>query len=311
VGSAPTFDAAALDGPAQVVVSLRVTVPGSAGTATSSTVIDVRNVPPAVQIDSLSGGIAGIALVGVPVALSGSFQDVAGDTHTAAVDWGDGNVTAANVDQSLDTVADGHTYTAPGNLVVTLTVTDDDGGVGSAAASLQVFDASGAIQAVIDAIDALLETDLSPEERAALIAVREDLAGNNAGAKNGALDKLAGSELVAALRKIEMALEKLALAEALLGIDLSAQELLLALAAQSVAQGAFDRAVAAAGPTPRPGTALQLAAAETSLEQGIAAVAAGNLVDALRSFIDATARAEAIASRRSPEPWRSTGVRGL
>ena len=298
VGSAPSFSAAALDGPVQVVVTLRVTVPGSAGTAASSAVIDVRNVPPAVQIDSLGGGIAGLALVGVPVALAGSFQDVAVDTHTASVDWDDGTVEVAAVDQSADTVAAGHTYATAGNRSVTLTVTDDDDGVGTANASLQVFDASGAVQAVIDAIDVLLAMDLTPEERAALIAVRNELAGNNADARNGVLDKLAGGESVAALRKIEKALEKLVLAEALLGLDFSTQKLLLALAAQSVAQEAFDRALAAGGPTPRPGTAAQLAAAQTSLEQGIAAVQAGDLVDAVRSFIEAAARADAIARPR-------------
>jgi uncharacterized repeat protein (TIGR01451 family) len=53
------------------------------------------------------------------------------DTHTATVDWGDGTVEAAVVNQEAHTVSASHVYTAPGTYTVTVSVTDDDGGTGS------------------------------------------------------------------------------------------------------------------------------------------------------------------------------------
>ncbi|KPL15625.1 MAG: hypothetical protein AMJ93_16470 [Anaerolineae bacterium SM23_84] len=53
------------------------------------------------------------------------------DTHTATVDWGDGTVEAATVNQEAHTVSASHVYTAPGTYTVTVSVTDDDGGTGS------------------------------------------------------------------------------------------------------------------------------------------------------------------------------------
>ena len=55
----------------------------------------------------------------------------AGDTHTAVIDWGDGTVTAGIVDQAAQTVSGSHTFAAVGTYMVTITVTDNGGGVGS------------------------------------------------------------------------------------------------------------------------------------------------------------------------------------
>ncbi len=52
------------------------------------------------------------------------------DTHTAVVDWGDGNLTEATVDQDDRTAGASHVYDDNGTYIARLIVTDDDGGSG-------------------------------------------------------------------------------------------------------------------------------------------------------------------------------------
>jgi PKD repeat protein len=53
------------------------------------------------------------------------------DTHTATINWGDGTVEAGTVNQGAGTVSGSHVYTQAGTYMVTVTVTDDDGGSNS------------------------------------------------------------------------------------------------------------------------------------------------------------------------------------
>lgn len=128
-GATPTFSAAGLDGPGTLPVSLRVTDQGGmAGTDTAA--VDVMNVPPVV-----SAGPDQLVYEDVIVSLAPATFTDAGtlDTHTATIDWGDGTVEPGAVVESggAGTVAGSHTYLTAGTYDVTVSVTDDDGGLGT------------------------------------------------------------------------------------------------------------------------------------------------------------------------------------
>jgi uncharacterized repeat protein (TIGR01451 family) len=81
--------------------------------------IVVDNVAPMVN-----AGTDGAAQTGAPFAFKGSFTDPGWlDTHTILWDFGDGS-------QASSTLAPNHTFTEAGTYIVTLSVTDGDGGVG-------------------------------------------------------------------------------------------------------------------------------------------------------------------------------------
>jgi PKD repeat protein len=61
------------------------------------------------------------------------------DTHTAVIDWGDGNVTSGSVDQAAGSVSGSHSYQAAGVYTVIVTVTDNDGNAGSDSLTVTVL----------------------------------------------------------------------------------------------------------------------------------------------------------------------------
>lgn len=117
------------------------------GMSTSSTVhVEVANGDPTVQVAGRGTVAEGVAS-GIDVTWTDPGQN---DSHQVVVDWGDGTVTSAD-HPSLDIVgggrdlADGsrrlgaqHTYADGGTYTVAVTVTDDDGGSGTASTTLEV-----------------------------------------------------------------------------------------------------------------------------------------------------------------------------
>lgn len=115
-------------------VSLAVADANGAG-AGAQTDVTVVNVRPTVTITSPAAAATVDANAGV--SLAATFTDPGvNDTHTCAIDWGDGTTTTPAV--GTGTCGQAHTYTAPGAYTITVSVTDDDGGVGTKSVGIVV-----------------------------------------------------------------------------------------------------------------------------------------------------------------------------
>lgn len=98
--------------------------------------LTVANVAPSVAVTAPANG----ALVtrGTTVPVTASFTDPgASDTHTCSVDFGDGTVAPGTIADG--TCSTSHAYTALGAHDVVVTVTDDDGGVGTATVRVVIY----------------------------------------------------------------------------------------------------------------------------------------------------------------------------
>ncbi len=97
-------------------------------------VIDVSNSDPVVTLENFEETTADS--FGTPRA---TFTDQGSqDTHTAEIDWGDGATSTLAIDNSDNSIGGNHVYSYPGSYVVTLSVVDDDGGIGIATTSLLI-----------------------------------------------------------------------------------------------------------------------------------------------------------------------------
>ncbi len=133
-----------LEGPATYIVALRVqdddypfstAQGGEIGQHIDTLRVTVRNVPPLVE----AGSYNGVEIA--PVDLTGSATDVAWDILT--YDWDVDN--DGVFDRSGQTIA--HTWPVAGNYVVTLRVTDDDGGIGFDTAPVTIGNADPTAEA--------------------------------------------------------------------------------------------------------------------------------------------------------------------
>ena len=160
-GSQPTFSAATLDGPSVITVSLLVS-DNWEGSDTSNTTVTVNNVAPTASIDSIEQPNPHFILPHHLLTFNGSFTDPGWlDTHTATWDFDDGTVVAGTLTEeneqpdSTGTSTADHAYSEPGDYMVTLIVTDDDGGIGTDTSTVTIKSAEEAIPVMDDYIQDL------------------------------------------------------------------------------------------------------------------------------------------------------------
>lgn len=112
--------------------TVTLTVSDGEFTAQATTTAQIANVAPVV---SAVGGAS--LLAGESYAAGGSFTDPGADSWTATVDYGDGSGVRP-LALSGKTFSLSHTYAVGGSFTVTVTVRDDDGGVGTSRATVAV-----------------------------------------------------------------------------------------------------------------------------------------------------------------------------
>jgi predicted extracellular nuclease len=143
-GQSVSFSAAGLDGPSSYTIKVRVTDGGGLSAVDTATV-NVQNVAPTVTLSAPAGHLS----CGPNNAtLTVSFADPGTpDTHTALIDWGDGNT--ETVSPATSPFSRSHTYALAGTYAASVTVTDDDGDSGSATKSMTVdYNTSGFLQPI-------------------------------------------------------------------------------------------------------------------------------------------------------------------
>jgi hypothetical protein len=104
---------------------------GDGGVTSTTFNLTVANVSPVLTSVTTNAGDFGSKKAGQTVTLNATFTDVGVlDTHTVLVNWGDGTTSTIAAGSALS-VAPTHVYASAGFYDVTVTLTDDDGGVTS------------------------------------------------------------------------------------------------------------------------------------------------------------------------------------
>lgn len=156
-------------------------------TDTATATVTVSNVAPTASIESVEGLIAAFTLPGEGLSFVGGLTDPGTlDTHSVEWDLGDGNF--------AEGLSVAHEYASAGEYTVTLTVTDDDGGVGTDTRSVRISTPQEAVQIIDAHIQALPDTalDVNSQERKGALQKKLGAVGHqlDAGAWLGAASKL-------------------------------------------------------------------------------------------------------------------------
>ena len=213
-GTSVTWNALAFDGPTDVVVPVQAQHPsgGPAGMATAK--VHVNNVAPQLapfRVTDSAGRLVNVevpfVLTNVPITAAATFTDPGVlDHQTATLSWGDGltdsQATFTTFDQAFGdgtgVASHRHRFTQAGTRPVALTVTDDDGGVGSASANVRLVTPQQAVEEILDTLNAVIAGTTDPRVRKDLDKAHKALYGNPNG-NNGALDKIKSGNNSAAI----------------------------------------------------------------------------------------------------------------
>lgn len=118
--------------------------------------VTVSNVAPTVAAPAGSRILAGETFTA-----NGSFTDPGADTWTAFVTWGDG-APPSTLSLTGSKFALAHTYALAGTYSVTVTVMDDDGGVGRATFSVKVQTPAEGTSSLSSTVDELVQSGVVP-----------------------------------------------------------------------------------------------------------------------------------------------------
>lgn len=310
------------------------------GTAMGTGTVTVDNVAPVASIDSVVDPLTGSAIAylrdgdvevsgDIDVVLAGSTIEVQGsytdtgplDTHAGSIVWDDGTgevdvgLSPAAVQNESGGTTDpvGHAYgsgLAPGARVIELTITDDDSGSGTSTAGIEVVDAAGALAALLDDIQEVIDgDDPNPAAELALYEALHAITGNpsnevggdgDGDAENGAMDHLERGNLNPTLVKIRHAIQYLQAAEtADAGLDVEAVQIQLTLIVRSIARGSIDEANELAG---RKGEFRRISRAEALMADGDTHLSGGDFLAAVDDYAAAVRMVENLLNAK---PGRS------
>jgi PKD repeat protein len=102
-----------------------------------SVLVTVYNVAPI--ITSLSGSPTNPVRLGNAIYLVGEFTDPGVlDSHITQIQWGDGQTMTVDLPAGVYQISGSHTYARAGVYMITLTVTDDDGGSDSKSINVEI-----------------------------------------------------------------------------------------------------------------------------------------------------------------------------
>ncbi len=148
----------------------QVVVQVSDGTVevTDDTTVTVNNVAPMVLIDQVMQPFPNFILPSDVIEFHGSFFDPGiYDSHFITWDFGDLN-------SASDTLIPTHAYAEAGEYTVTLTITDDDGGIGSTSFTIIVESPEEAAEEIIEDVEELDLPGVSEESLIIKLEVAQD-----------------------------------------------------------------------------------------------------------------------------------------
>lgn len=138
------------------VATLTATDDGGMSGAASVTIAG-GNVSPAAHITSVTPSVSLVTTAQESITFAGSFSDPGAlDSHTATWNFGDGSTATSSYGPGGSAgVSATHSYSAAGTYTVSLTVTDDDGGVGQATTKVAVQSVEQALSGVAAYVEKL------------------------------------------------------------------------------------------------------------------------------------------------------------